>query len=368
MIRLIVIRVFESIYRNFYIIVAPALIVPLITLFFQVIQQPTYLSGATLQIRYNYEISKVIGYEKFESSHLDPSERTFAEISELMGTDAFVDKILANVDFTNENGRSKISSSQKAKREFLRENVELQISGIRQVGIIAYMPTPKSAQQVITAIYNEYLNHQIETIGGSGRNLVEFMNIYLEEKTAQKDRVQAELEAYLISHPEDPNFDRREIEVTQIAQLSIILEDLIDDIEFTKDILDLGNLVEGTSERYFQETFLLLDDPFEPISMTSLTKKLSNIIQGAVVGAVLSIGVFGILVIFDRRIMLPIDLNNATDLPLLTMVPKEHQQGNERFRWKYRNLDLSSRVRRRLKERLVHHANRVRQIPNRSRG
>ena len=187
MIRLIVIRIFESVFRNFYIIIAPLIFVPLIAVAIQLVKDPSYLSGATVQIRYNYEISKVIGYEKFGTSPKDPSERMVWELQELLQTDAFADKVLANVNFENSWGVSQISNSPSVQREFLRDNVQLQPTGIRQVAILAYMPTEESAVQVINSIYDEYLNHQITTIGGSGRDLVNFMNIYLDAKTDQKN-------------------------------------------------------------------------------------------------------------------------------------------------------------------------------------
>lgn len=331
MIRLIVIRIFESAVRNFYYIIAPAIIIPTLVLGLQIVKRPEYLSGATVQIRYNYEISRVIGYEKFPASPEDPSERMFAELWELLQTDAFIDKVIERVDFTDERGVSQISSSKSEQREFVRDNLQIQITGIRQVAVLAYMPTPTSAQQIITAIYDTYLEHQITTIGGSGSDLVEFMNIYLAAKSEQRDKVQAELEAYLDAHPEDPSFDRREIEISQISQLTTILDDLTGDIDYTKDVVDLGSLIEGTSERYFRETFILLDDPFQAVSMTTLTKKLSNVLQGVAVGVVLSIIVLGVFVMFDQRITLPLDLNNATKLPLLTIVPKENASQRQRY-------------------------------------
>ena len=344
MIRLIVIRIFESVFRNFYIIIAPLIFVPLIAVAIQLVKDPSYLSGATVQIRYNYEISKVIGYEKFGTSPKDPSERMVWELQELLQTDAFADKVLANVNFENSWGVSQISNSPSVQREFLRDNVQLQPTGIRQVAILAYMPTEESAVQVINSIYDEYLNHQITTIGGSGRDLVNFMNIYLDAKTDQKNSVQQELEAYLASHPEDASFDRREIEQTQISLMTAILDDLVGDIEYTKDILDLGLLLESTSERYFRETFLLLDAPFQPISMTTITKKVSNVIQSVAIGFVLSIMTMGAFVIFDRRITLPLDLSNTTELPLLTMVPMENAQQKQRYQIRARSRGYYQRL------------------------
>ncbi len=352
MIRLIIIRIFESVVRNFFVIVAPIFIVPLLVLGLQITKDQEYLSGATVQIRYNYEISRVIGYEKFPASPLDPSERMLNELFELMRTDAFVDKILADVDFTDENGVSQIASSPSAQREFVRDNLQIQITGIRQVAILSYMPTPKSAQQIITAVYNAYLDHQITTIGESGSDLVDFMTIYLNAKEEQRVNVQAELEAYLAAHPADDSYDRREIEISQISQLSAILDDLIGDIDYTQDVLDFGSLVENTSERYFRETFILLDDPFQPVSMTTLTKKASNVIQGVAVGILLSIITLGVFVLFDQRVMLPLDLHNATDLPLLTIVPMENASQRRRYNIKEKRKSFTKKLRQRFNRRL----------------
>ena len=233
----------------------------------------------------------------------------------------------------------------------MRDNIQLQITGIRQVAILSYMPTENSAQQIITAVYEEYIAHQNETLGGSGRDLVEFMSIYLNAKTEQRDQVQAELEAYLLAHPEDPSFERREIEQTQISLLTTFLDDLVGDIDYTKDVLDLGFLLEDTSDRYFRETFLLLDDPFQPISMTSLTKKASNTAQGVAVGIVLSILILGLFVVFDRRITLPIDLYNITTLPILTMVPMEHVSQKQRYNIRERRKSLSRTLQQWFRER-----------------
>ena len=94
MIRLIIIRFSESIARNFILILAPAVIVTLAVTTLQFFQKPQFLSGAAVQIRYNHEISKVIGYETFETNPADPAERMIWELQELMQTDAFLDKII----------------------------------------------------------------------------------------------------------------------------------------------------------------------------------------------------------------------------------------------------------------------------------
>ena len=90
MIRLIIIRFSESIARNFFIIITPAIVVTLAAIVLQFVQKPQFLSGAAVQIRYNHEISKVIGYEKFETNPLDPADRMIRELHELLQTDLFL--------------------------------------------------------------------------------------------------------------------------------------------------------------------------------------------------------------------------------------------------------------------------------------
>ncbi|MFK7804085.1 MAG: hypothetical protein AB8G95_20800 [Anaerolineae bacterium] len=350
MIRLIIIRFIETIARNFVVIIAPAIIVTLLFAVLQVIKKPQYLSGATVQIRYNDEISKVIGYEKFETDPKDPSERMVWELQELMQTDAFVDKIIAQVDFKDHNGVNPVANTQSEMREYLRDNVQFLITGLTQIGILVYMPTYTSSIDVTNAIYDLYLTHQIETFGGTGRDLVEFMTLYLDAKTNQRDLVNAELSAYLKSHPEHPFYKRREIEEAQISLLITARDDLTSDIEYTEDILDLGFLVEGTSDRYFKETFILLDAPFEPVPMTTKTKKITGVIQGAVLGTFLSIVTIGLLVIFDRRITLPLDLLNITDLPLLTMIEMEEDKQKQRYNFRHKRKPITQRLKDRLKQ------------------
>ena len=73
MIRLIIIRFSESIARNYILIITPAIVVTILVTVLQLFQEPQFLAGATIQIRYNREISKVIGYEKFETNPADPA-------------------------------------------------------------------------------------------------------------------------------------------------------------------------------------------------------------------------------------------------------------------------------------------------------
>lgn len=332
MIRLIIIRISESIARNFIAIITPAIIVTGLVIALQFFQSPQYLSGVTIQIRYNREISKVIGYEKFETNPADPSERMVQELYELLQTDEFVNKLINRVDLTDHTGANPISNRRSTIREYIRDNVQIIPNGFTQIGIIATMPTYTSATDIVSAIYDEYVIHQIETFGGTGRDLIDFMTIYLDAKTGQLDRVNAELDAYLKAHPEHPFYKRREIEEAQIALLVSARDDLVEDIDYIEGNLDFGTLVEGTSERYFKETFVLIDAPFEPVSLSTTSKKISNIIQGSAAGVVLSIITMGLFVLFDRRITLPLDIQNTTDLPLLTMVTMEKRSGVQR-RW-----------------------------------
>ncbi|MEM9773089.1 MAG: hypothetical protein AAF902_00815 [Chloroflexota bacterium] len=353
MIRLIIIRIFEALVRNIYLIIAPAIIVTVAVVYLQLTQTPSYLSGATVQIRYNREISRVIGYEKYGASPEDPSERFVQEGYELIRTDAFIDKIIDRAGFEEFNDGPLTRSDIVEIRELLRDNIQLQETGFTQVGVLAYMPFPELAQNVITAFYIEFVNHQIETIGNSTDDLVDYMVIYRDAKQAQKELVEAELDAYLKAHPENQFFNRREIEETQIFLLVSTIEDLDNDLQFTKDWLDFGYLVEDTADRYFEETFVLLDAPFHPVSMTSMSKKLSNMIQGAVIGVVLSILVAGGLVIFDRRVILPLDLQNVTDLPLLTMVATEKAHQKQRYAFARKRKPWRQVISEKLKERMV---------------
>ena len=353
MIRLIIIRFSESIARNFFLIITPAIVVTLVAIALQFFQKPQFLSGAAVQIRYNHEISKVIGYEKFETNPADPAERMIWELQELLQTDVFVDKIIDRVDFTDHTGVNPISNRRSDMREYIRDNVELLQTGLTQVGIVVTMPTYTSSVDVVNAIYDEYLTHQVETFGGTGRDLVEFMSIYLDAKVRQRDQVNAELDAYLKSHPEHPFYKRREIEEAQIALLVAARDDLTEDIEYTKDILDLGFLVEGTSERYFKETFILLDAPFEPVPLSTTTKKLSNIIQGGAVGVFLSILTIGLFAMFDRRVTLPLDLKNTTDLPLLTMVEMEKDGQKQRYKFRTKRIPLWQRLKNQIRQTFV---------------
>lgn len=350
LIRLIIIRFVETLVRNYLVIIAPAIVATLLFAGLQVIKKPQYLSGAVIKIRHNPEISKVIGYKKFDTNPKDVSERMLWELQELIQTDAFVDQIIDRVDFKDHNGVNPVANTQIEMREYLRDNIQFSMTGITQVGFVVYMPTYTSAIDVANSIYDVYLDHQIETFGGSGRNLVDFMTVYLDEKTHQRDLVKEELSQYLKSHPEHPFYKRREIEEAQIALLTTALDDLTEDIEYTQEVLDLGFLVEGTSERYFKETFILLDAPFEPVEMTTNTSKITGVIQGAVIGLLLSIMTFGLLVIFDRRITLPLDLINITDLPLLTMIEMEQDKQKQRYNFKKKRTSLSQRLRDRLKQ------------------
>lgn len=353
MIRLIIIRICEALVRNIYLIAAPIVIITFGVAYLQFTQTPSYLSGATIQIRYNREISRVIGYEKYGTSPKDPSERFLLEAYELLTTDAFVDKIIERAGFEAFNGGPLSRSDTHTYRELLRRNIQIQMSGFNQVGVLAYMPTPELAQNVISAFYVEFVNHQIETVDNSTNDLVDYMIIYQNAKQAQKDLVEAELDAYLKAHPENEFFKRRDIEETQIFLMVRAIEDLDADIQFTKDWLDYGYLVEDSAERYFQETFVLLDAPFQPVSMTSMSKKLSNTIQGIVAGFVLSLGIAGTLVIFDRRVILPIDLQNVTDLPLLTMVGTEQPDQRQRYAFSVKRKSWSQSVNERIREKAV---------------
>lgn len=350
MIRLIIIRFVETIVRNYVAIIAPAIIATLLFAALQIIKKPQYLSGAVIQIRRNPEISRVIGYEKFGTNPKDVSELMLWELQELVQTDAFVDQIIDRVDFTDHNGVNPVANTRAEMREYLRDNIQFSVTGITQVGVIVYMPTYTSAIDVTNSVYDIYLNHQIETFGGSGRDLVDFMTVYLDAKTRQRDLVELELSAYLKAHPEHPFYKRREIEEAQIALLTTTLDDLTDDIEYTTEVLDLGFLVEGTSERYFKETFILLDAPFEPVELTTKTKKITGVIQGVAVGMVLSILTFGLLVIFDRRVTLPLDLINITDLHLLTMVEMEKDKQKQRYNFRKKRKPFTKRLRDRMKQ------------------
>ncbi|MFK7802954.1 MAG: hypothetical protein AB8G95_15085 [Anaerolineae bacterium] len=302
------------------------------------------MSGSTVQIRDNPEISKVIGYDKYEPDNAKKAgERMVWELQELMETNAFVDRIISQVDFNDHTGSNPAARSRSEMREYLRDNIEFYPTGFNQIAIIVYMPTYTSSIDVVNAIYDEFLVHQNESFGGTGRNLIDLISIFLDAKVAHRDLVNTELEAYLKTHPEHPFYKRREIEEAQIAIILKARDDLNKDIEKTNDILNVGYLVERSSERYFKETFVLLDAPFEPIPLNTIMEKITGVIQAAVLGVLASLLVLGLTIIFDRRITIPLDLKNVTDLPLLTMVSMETESQNQRYQFKRKKKPLLQR-------------------------
>lgn len=320
MIRLIIIRLFESYFRHRWLYLLPILLMTSAAFAYLGLQEPLYLTEGILHVQDDSLISALTIGSNNAFSWQTPAEEATVEIDDLLKTDAFVRAIISQTDLESE--MSGGPANVKEVLSDVREAVWVQPEGANQLLVAASYNDPIITHQLVNAMVDNYVNWQINVQLTESANAQEFFIDLTEEYRGDLEIARQELDVYLLSHVEPERGSRSQIEQVQISRLE-------DDVQMAGERYvnsieneELARLAIIQAENTIKQSYFLVDAPKVPTSpeISMKTMAMSAMIF-IIVGIIISgIGIVG-GALLDRSFRVPLDVNQILNLPVLATVP-----------------------------------------------
>ncbi len=320
MIRWAILRFFEAYFRyprRYWIPVGIMLVLAGINLG---ISTATYISRSTLYVEKTTLLSSLSSLREDGLSWVTPAEATIGELKEMLATDAFVRSMVQLTDL--EAAMTGGSEAVDQTLQEARKAVWVEALGTNLVQVSAAHENPEIARQLVSAVVEVYLRWKINADRDEGAAALSFLNEQVAVYRAQLQSAEADLLAYLETHPEPLHGDRPANEAVEISRLQRAVDAATDAYDKAQEDLQSSQFNAAVVERQVRRTYLLVDAPLESEPPGLSKKKLlfSFGVFGAV-GFMLSILMVAGAALLDRTLHFAGEGAGLLNLAVLTVLP-----------------------------------------------
>lgn len=320
MIRLIILRVFESYFRHRWLNLLPIVVMLIAASGFTVLSKPEYASRGTLYVQKSSLLSSLTKIQEDGFSWTTPTQIALNELSELLQTDAFIRSAIKKTDLEARmaSGPTDVTS---AMDEF-RASIQVQMVGDNLIEVSALNRDPKLSQQFAQATIDAYtqwkLNGDQQESAVARSFFAQMIPPYQEALQKARD----ELKSFLQAHPQPLRGERLPEEQVQLAQLQAAIDSASSRLENALDKEESARLAQSQAESNVRQNYLLIDAPMLPLKPErSLRTVALNVVIFLVVGIILSCAGVIVGALLDRSFRFVLDVRNGLDLPVLALVP-----------------------------------------------
>lgn len=341
MIRVILLRFFESFFRHVWLYLLPIVLMATLAIIYILITPPKYFSWGTLYIQDESLLASLNSLRDRGFSFTTPSEVSVDEISELFNSAAFMRAVAQNTNF-----EEKMTSDRKTVEKTLiemREAVWAESTGERMVFIGSAHEDPMLAHQLAESTIDTYIQWKINVSQHGSAEAQRFFAELVEDYRSDLQPIRNALTDYLISHPEPVRGERPALEVAEIERIQAdvtIAEERVANAESKEENARLA-LTQAESD--VQQTYLIFDSPVLSVEpMNSLKDMAVTFVVFLIAGVFLSfVGIVG-GAFLNRSLLFPVDVEQAFNLPVIASIPEikqsvteelEDEQPMRPFRW-----------------------------------
>ena len=321
MIRLFLLRFFETYFRHRWLHLIPVVLLIAASVFYFMTLKPKYVAKGVLYVNNTPLLTSLTNIPSSSSDWwITPAQATTNELNELNQTDAFIRAVIkdTNLEVYMQEGQYTVSETIQA----VRRSFVVYPYGNNEVMIGASFEDAEIAHQLVNSIINSYVSWQINTRRMDSQVAKGFFNdllvTYEEELNAARQR----LRDFYLEHSEPINRERPASEKLEIDRLEAEVNLAASRYRSALDNEENAKLALAQIESEVHQTYVLLDAPLMP-DRPELSKR-AIAMQAAIflsAGILLSImGVGGSLVL-DRSIRFPVDVEKHFSLPVLSVIP-----------------------------------------------
>ncbi len=322
MVRVVILRIFESYFRHRWLYLLPILILTAAGVAFVLLSKPKYVAGGVMYVQKESYLASLTDVRDIEGTWwTTPSQATAQEVNDLLRTNAFVRSVIQQTDL--EQDMDKGPDIVGSIIEDVRKSIWTATQGDNQLFFGAATDEPNLSYQLVNAVIEAYLQWRINGQRAQSEAAHEFLTGLIEQYQADLDAARSELSTYLAAHSEPLRGERPAEEALEIdrlrGQLNLASQRYAGALD--KDENALLSLAQIESDA--RQTYVLIDAPRLPdrpeISRKELALQLGIFLaSGVLLSLVLIIG----SALLDRTFRFPTDIQPNLNLPVLALVPR----------------------------------------------
>jgi len=322
-IRLALIRLLETYFQNpIAYLILPAILAVYGAYNIFTSFEDEYVSGITIQIRPNELVQDLsLATDRSQSRFDTPSELMANEIWNLLDTDLFMTELIETVDYSKPEHYTSYQTREEIEESIIDGLQTITVNDNQIVIVMTYI-NADIAFALIENIYALYVDRKISDVIVDIQGASSTIDALVANAERQKLAIEEELSLYLETHPEpiDTRLDRREIEQLQIDRLEQALARVTEQHFDALAIRDETELTEVTTESSIRQSYIVLDGPISPIELTSTTDRIIALALYPLAGLGISFGIMFFIAFFNQRVLVPLDAQNSTKLPVIGVV------------------------------------------------
>ena len=302
-------RFVAAFFRRAFIVILPAIVIPIIFVFVVRSLANSYSSEATIVIS-----NTLVSYPG-DNPIASPADNLSGRMNEALTRRSFVLQVANATDMpkTYKPGTSGVDDLMVDR---IVSSLAISVVGAHTLIIDYSDSNPRVAAQVIQAFLNQYIVTSIQQAQDSAQQALQIYEQQLTQDQNTVNKANQDLQSYLTSHPTaDPTTD------ATLAQLETAYQQDLSQVSN-----DLANIQGVNSQTYLLETiasFEVTDPPTIPTAPTVQSKTtITAMVGGVALGLGVSLGLIGLFAILDRRIYSRDDLVEAMPVPVLEVLPR----------------------------------------------
>lgn len=199
MVRLVLLRLFESYFRHRWLHLLPILLMSVAAGVYLIIMPPTYEVSGTLYIQNGNLLSSLTDIQKDGFSYVTPAQATMGELYQLLNAKAFLRAIIQKTDMEAKMGQDEETIAETI--EEAKDAIWLQELGNNLVMVKAQHEMPRIAQQLADGAIETYIQWKINLNREESVAAETFFTDLIKTYQAEVDPARQALDSYLRSHP-----------------------------------------------------------------------------------------------------------------------------------------------------------------------
>ena len=303
-------RFVAAFFRHPFLLILPAIVIPLIVVFIVRSFASSYTSQATVVITYNY-----VSVPSGDSPYNSAATNLQSHLNESLKVHTFVVKVAMDSGMFQSYAKG-TADVQDLVYTRITSGLSIAVEGANTLLVSYSDPDPQLASKVITVFLNDYQQQRIAGLQQSAEQDLAYENQQLQQDEAALTSANQAVQAYRQQNPNaDPNTDGT------LAQLESTYTQALQQVNTDQGVIQKIDTKNGVLTTL--TTFEIADPPLVPTAPTVKSKTtLTAMIGGVALGLGISLGLIGLLAVADRRIYSRDDLVEGMPVPVLEVIPR----------------------------------------------
>jgi hypothetical protein len=330
--KMVILRLLDTYFRHRWLYLIPIGLMAMAAGFYLYNQQHLYMTSGSIFTERSSLLTSLTAVNQPGFSWSTPAQDTAGQISDLIGTDAFIRAVIGETDLETEMSKGGSATEDLIAR--IRKDIIVSVAGNNQVQIFAIYDDPRIAYQLAQATINTFILWNINLDRTDSSSAETFFQNLVQGYQADVLAAQNALRSYLEEHPNPASGDRPDTETFEIQTLQANLASANARLAHAAEKAEDARLAGVQIESNIRQKYTVVDAPDVPTKSSASKRKMAKaagmflaagmLLSGiAVVGATVS----------DQSLRIPVEVSQVLGLPVLATVSDVSVPGKKIF-WK----------------------------------